>query len=159
MTETVTPSTPTAAVSAIADPGPLGLAAFALTTFLLSVVNAGFAKTSTGSDWLGYAFAYGGLVQLLVFRLHARCRQIRLVAIGRPAEMLDQAIIAAARAHRALRAQGIRGPFEYGAGVVVEPAHQMRFQMVFDPGAAQLRAKRLEVPPRTSGCGARARAG
>ena len=49
----------------IADPAPLGLGAFALTTFLLSVVNAGFAKSSTGSDWLGYAFAYGGLGQLL----------------------------------------------------------------------------------------------
>ncbi|MCL2582218.1 MAG: acetate uptake transporter [Streptosporangiales bacterium] len=46
----------------IADPGPLGLAAFALTTFLLSAKNAGW----TGSDaWLGYAFAYGGFCQLL----------------------------------------------------------------------------------------------
>jgi succinate-acetate transporter protein len=53
------------AISGIADPAPLGLAAFALTTFLLSAVNAGWAKSSTGSDWLGYAFAYGGFVQLL----------------------------------------------------------------------------------------------
>ncbi len=53
------------AVPLVADPAPLGLAAFALTTFLLSVVNAGFAKGSTGSGWLGYAFAYGGLVQVL----------------------------------------------------------------------------------------------
>jgi uncharacterized protein len=59
------PARITQTVALIADPAPLGLAAFALTTFLLSVVNAGFAKTSTGSDWLGYAFAYGGLVQLL----------------------------------------------------------------------------------------------
>jgi uncharacterized protein len=50
---------------AIADPAPLGLAAFALTTFLLSAVNAGWAKTSTGFDWWGYAIAYGGLCQLL----------------------------------------------------------------------------------------------
>jgi hypothetical protein len=57
------PTTPT--VGLIADPAPLGLAAFALTTFLLSAVNAGWAKSSTGSDWLGYAFAYGGFVQLL----------------------------------------------------------------------------------------------
>ena len=49
----------------IADPAPLGLAAFALTTFLLSAVNANIAKSSTGSDWLGYAFAYGGFCQLL----------------------------------------------------------------------------------------------
>jgi len=57
-----------AAVSAgsgIADPAPLGLAAFALTTFLLSAINAGWAKTSTGGDWWGYAIAYGGLCQLL----------------------------------------------------------------------------------------------
>jgi len=53
------------AVTGIADPAPLGLAAFALTTFLLSAVNAGWAKNSTGSDWLGYAFAYGGFCQLL----------------------------------------------------------------------------------------------
>jgi succinate-acetate transporter protein len=49
---------------AIADPAPLGLAAFALTTFLLSAANAGWTKGS-GSEWLGYAFAYGGLAQLL----------------------------------------------------------------------------------------------
>ena len=49
----------------IADPAPLGLAAFALTTFLLSAINAGWAKTSTGGDWWGYAIAYGGLGQLL----------------------------------------------------------------------------------------------
>jgi len=49
---------------AVADPAPLGLAAFALTTFLLSAANAGWTKGS-GSEWLGYAFAYGGLAQLL----------------------------------------------------------------------------------------------
>ena len=57
------PSAP--ATPGIADPAPLGLAAFALTTFLLSAVNAHWAGASTGSDWLGYAFAYGGLCQLL----------------------------------------------------------------------------------------------
>ena len=51
--------------SGVADPAPLGLAAFALTTFLLSAINAGWAKTSTGGDWWGYAIAYGGLIQLL----------------------------------------------------------------------------------------------
>jgi uncharacterized protein len=55
----------TAAVSPIADPGPLGLAAFALTTFLLSAANAGWMTRATGSAWLGYAFAYGGFIQLL----------------------------------------------------------------------------------------------
>jgi uncharacterized protein len=59
---------PTAAAApllAVADPAPLGLAAFALTTFLLSAANAGLMKSATGDAWLGYAFAYGGLGQLL----------------------------------------------------------------------------------------------
>jgi uncharacterized protein len=56
---------PAVAAPAIADPAPLGLAAFALTTFLLSAVNAGWAKNTSGADWLGYAIAYGGLCQLL----------------------------------------------------------------------------------------------
>ncbi len=49
----------------IADPGPLGLAAFALTTFLLSAANAKLMNAGTGSAWLGYALAYGGGAQLL----------------------------------------------------------------------------------------------
>jgi hypothetical protein len=53
------------ALSAVADPAPLGLAAFALTTFLLSAANAGWMTKASGSAWLGYAFAYGGLAQLL----------------------------------------------------------------------------------------------
>ena len=56
---------PAAAVSSIADPAPLGLAAFALTTFLLSADNAGWMTKATGASWLGYAIAYGGVVQLL----------------------------------------------------------------------------------------------
>jgi succinate-acetate transporter protein len=74
LTETVTPSTPTAAVSAIADPGPLGLAAFALTTFLLSAHNADL--TDGTSAWLGFAFAYGGLVQLLAGMWEFRNRNV-----------------------------------------------------------------------------------
>lgn len=53
-----------AAVSAIADPGPLGLAGFALTTFVLSVFNAGLIDTGEGVV-LGLALAYGGIAQLL----------------------------------------------------------------------------------------------
>ena len=45
-----------------ADPAPLGLAAFALTTFLLSGHNASFIPDGI---WLGAALFYGGLVQLL----------------------------------------------------------------------------------------------
>jgi succinate-acetate transporter protein len=48
----------------VADPAPLGLAAFALTTFLLSAANAGLTKGGSG-EWIGYAFFYGGLGQLL----------------------------------------------------------------------------------------------
>ena len=60
----------------IADPAPLGLAAFALTTFLLSAINAGWAKTSTGGDWWGYAIAYGGLGQLLAGMWEFRNRNV-----------------------------------------------------------------------------------
>jgi hypothetical protein len=64
--QAVAPAAPAAvALGVVADPAPLGLAAFAATTFLLSAVNAGWAKNTTGFDWWGYAIAYGGLVQLL----------------------------------------------------------------------------------------------
>jgi succinate-acetate transporter protein len=63
----VTPAvSPAAPAVSIADPGPLGLAAFALTTFLLSAVNAHWTNgNSAGTAFLGYALAYGGLIQLL----------------------------------------------------------------------------------------------
>jgi succinate-acetate transporter protein len=60
----------------IADPAPLGLAAFALTTFLLSAWNAGWAKNTSGADWLGYALAYGGLCQLLAGMWEFRNRNV-----------------------------------------------------------------------------------
>jgi succinate-acetate transporter protein len=64
-------------VAGIADPAPLGLAAFALTTFLLSAANTGWMKTSgTGDAWLGYAFAYGGLAQLLAGMWEFRNRNV-----------------------------------------------------------------------------------
>ena len=54
-----------AVTAAVADPAPLGLAAFALTTFLLSAANANWMGSATGNAWLGYALAYGGAIQLL----------------------------------------------------------------------------------------------
>jgi succinate-acetate transporter protein len=48
-----------------ADPGPLGLAAFALTTFVLSMFNANLVGGSGEPVVFGLALAYGGLVQLL----------------------------------------------------------------------------------------------
>jgi succinate-acetate transporter protein len=61
---------------AVADPAPLGLAAFALTTFLLSAANAGLMKSATGDAWLGYAFAYGGLGQLIAGTWEFRNRNV-----------------------------------------------------------------------------------
>lgn len=46
----------------IANPAALGLAGFALTTFLLSAKNAGLP---VGDAFLGFAFFYGGAAQLL----------------------------------------------------------------------------------------------
>jgi uncharacterized protein len=67
---------PAAQLTGVADPAPLGLAAFALTTFLLSAINSGWAKSSTGFDWWGYAIAYGGLGQLLAGMWEFRNRNV-----------------------------------------------------------------------------------
>jgi len=48
-----------------ADPAPLGLAAFAFTTFLLSFQNAGFLPASTAAIVMPLAFAYGGFAQIM----------------------------------------------------------------------------------------------
>ncbi len=48
-----------------ADPGPLGLAAFALTTFVLSMFNAGLVSKAGEPVVLGLALAYGGIAQVL----------------------------------------------------------------------------------------------
>jgi succinate-acetate transporter protein len=65
---------PPQTLGGVADPAPLGLAAFALTTFLLSAKNADWTR---GTDaWLGYAFAYGGLCQLLAGMWEFRNRNV-----------------------------------------------------------------------------------
>jgi GPR1/FUN34/yaaH family len=51
--------------SGIANPAPLGLMAFAFTTFLLSLINFSTNGVTTPNIVVGPAFAYGGLVQLL----------------------------------------------------------------------------------------------
>ena len=48
-----------------ADPGPLGLAAFAMTTFLLSMYNADLINAGGGAVVLPVALVYGGIVQIL----------------------------------------------------------------------------------------------
>ena len=74
---TVQPA-PTNAVpaSGIADPAPLGLAAFALTTFLLSARSAGWMDHATGSAFLTFALAYGGLAQLCAAMWEFRNRNV-----------------------------------------------------------------------------------
>ena len=69
------PTTP-APVSGIADPAPLGLAAFALTTFLLTANDAGWMTHATGSAWLGFALAYGGFAQLCAAMWEFRNRNV-----------------------------------------------------------------------------------
>jgi len=48
-----------------ADPAPLGLGAFALTTFVLSMMNSGLVSDAGIPVVLGLALAYGGAAQLL----------------------------------------------------------------------------------------------
>ena len=59
-TDLAPPQAPT-----IADPGPLGLAAFALTTFVLSMFNAGLVGKEGEPVVFGLALAYGGAAQIL----------------------------------------------------------------------------------------------
>ncbi len=57
-------ATAPAAVS-IADPGPLGLAGFAMTTFVLNIFNTNILNPSLQAAVLPLALFYGGLGQLL----------------------------------------------------------------------------------------------
>ena len=66
----------TAPTSGIADPAPLGLAGFATTTFLLSAANANWMSAASGAAFLGYAFAYGGFIQLLAGMWEFRNRNV-----------------------------------------------------------------------------------
>jgi succinate-acetate transporter protein len=60
-----TAEAPAAVPGAIANPAPLGLAAFAMTTFVLSMFNAGLVGSGGEPIVYGLALAYGGLAQLL----------------------------------------------------------------------------------------------
>jgi succinate-acetate transporter protein len=48
-----------------ANPAPLGLSAFALTTFVLSLINIQVRDVTEPNIVVALAFGYGGLVQLL----------------------------------------------------------------------------------------------
>jgi succinate-acetate transporter protein len=52
-------------VATSANPAPLGLCAFALTTFVLSSINAGWFPAGAQNVVVGLALFYGGLAQLL----------------------------------------------------------------------------------------------
>jgi succinate-acetate transporter protein len=60
----------------IANPGALGLGAFALTTFLLSVINAGIIAPANMGVVLPMAFFYGGLAQVLAGMWEFKCGNI-----------------------------------------------------------------------------------
>jgi succinate-acetate transporter protein len=51
--------------SGVADPAPLGLAAFALTTFAFSIANAGLVGEAAINHFVPLALIYGGLAQFI----------------------------------------------------------------------------------------------
>lgn len=62
---TLNPGLAAPSVHKFANPAPLGLSAFALSTFVLSLINAGAMGVSNNSVVVGLAMFYGGLIQLL----------------------------------------------------------------------------------------------
>src|SRR3954447_6865259 len=72
-TAQVTPARTFVDAAKPADPAPLGLAAFALTTFILSGHNATFIPDLI---WIGLALFYGGLCQLLAGMWEFRNRNV-----------------------------------------------------------------------------------
>jgi len=56
---------PAVAVSSIANPAPLGLVAFGLTTLLLSFINAGVIPADSVAVVLATAIPFGGVAQIL----------------------------------------------------------------------------------------------
>ena len=53
------------------------------------------------------------------------------------ANLLDQAVVTATRAHRTLCTELGGYPFEYSKVVIIQPTHQTRVDLVFDTGIAQ----------------------
>ncbi|PZS04939.1 MAG: hypothetical protein DLM70_07365, partial [Chloroflexi bacterium] len=66
---------PPAPALQVADPAPLGLAGFALTTVLLSGLNAGLIKTHP-LTFVGMALFYGGLGQFMAGMWEFRNRNV-----------------------------------------------------------------------------------
>jgi succinate-acetate transporter protein len=63
--ERINITTPPQTFRPFANPGPLGLSAFAVTTFVLSVANADLVPIEIKPAYIGFAFFYGGFVQIL----------------------------------------------------------------------------------------------
>lgn len=63
--QTLPVDAPAATIAPIADPGPLGLSAFAVTTLVLSAVNADLVPVSIKTIVLSLALFYGGAVQVM----------------------------------------------------------------------------------------------
>ena len=59
------------------NPAPLGLSAFALTTFVLSLINMNARHLTQPNIVVGLAFGYGGLVQLLAGMWYVPFRPFR----------------------------------------------------------------------------------
>jgi len=64
MSDLITAPAPTVVLK-IANPGPLGLLGFGLTTVALSAVNAGLLPTDAVAAIVPLAFAFGGIAQLI----------------------------------------------------------------------------------------------
>ena len=72
-----------------ANPGPLGLAGFGLTTVVLSCVNAGILPPAAVAAVVPLAFAYGGVAQIIAGILEFKT--------GNTFERLQQAAAVAVR--------------------------------------------------------------
>jgi succinate-acetate transporter protein len=67
----------------VADPGPLGLGAFAMTTFLLSMFNAELVRGAGLPVVFGVALMYGGIAQILAGMWEFRAGNVRVQVPGR----------------------------------------------------------------------------
>ncbi|MGZ6316137.1 MAG: acetate uptake transporter [Anaerolineales bacterium] len=65
MASAAKPALVPATLPKLANPAPLGLAAFGLTTVVLSCINAGILPPEATSAVVPLAFAFGGLAQLI----------------------------------------------------------------------------------------------
>lgn len=72
MSETAAVLQPSRPVQPTANPAPLGLAGFGLTTVLLCLINAGWLGATSLSAVIPLAFAFGGAAQILAGILEFR---------------------------------------------------------------------------------------